>query len=111
VSNLEPAVDDLSAVQADDRLLDLLGCALPGTAGHLVDDELNALLVAWRNEVDTRDFPDLVDVNTAVTVITRAATTWWSTNTAVKVTALVLLLAVIVAVALILTALDFGGTP
>ena len=49
----EPVADDLSAVQADDRLLDALGSATPGAAGSLVDDELNALLLAWRNEVET----------------------------------------------------------
>ena len=43
---------DLSPVQADDRLLDALGSATPNAAGSLVEDELNALLLAWRNEIE-----------------------------------------------------------
>lgn len=109
MQNLDPVLDDLSAVQADDLLLDYLGSALPSTAGHLVDDELNALLVAWRGEVEAADMPELVDTETAIAVIARAATTWWSTSTTVKVAALALFLAVIVAVALALTAVEAGG--
>lgn len=104
MSNLDPAVEDLSAVQADDRLLDALGCALPGTAGHVVDEELNALMLAWRNEVEAADMPDLVDTDTAITVITTAARTWWTTNTGLKIAALALLLAILATVALALTA-------
>lgn len=103
--HLEPAVDDLSAVQADDRLLDHLGCATPGTAGEL--DELSALMLAWRNEVDSHGYSDLVDLDTAVATIAYATRSWWSTNTTVKVTALALFLAVIVA--LVLTVTDIGG--
>lgn len=67
----EPVVaDDLSAVQADDRLLDALGSATPG--GSLVDDELNALLLAWRNEVETEPFGELVDTETAIATIQAA---------------------------------------
>lgn len=69
MQNLDPVLDDLSAVQADDLLLDSLGSALPGTAGHLVDDELNALLVGWRNDVEAPDIPDLVDTDTAIATI------------------------------------------
>ncbi|MGW4206855.1 anti-sigma-D factor RsdA [Lentzea sp. NPDC004789] len=69
----EPVVaDDLSAVQADDRLLDALGSATPGAAGSLVDDELNALLLAWRNEVETAPFGELVDTETAIATIQAA---------------------------------------
>lgn len=68
----EPVADDLSAVQADDRLLDALGSATPGAAGSLVDDELNALLLAWRNEVETAPFGDLVDTETAIATIQAA---------------------------------------
>lgn len=68
----EPVADDLSAVQADDRLLDALGSATPGAAGSLVDDELNALLLAWRNEVETAPFGELVDTETAVATIQAA---------------------------------------
>lgn len=109
MQNLEPVVDDLSAVQADDLLLDHLGSATPHTAGALVDDELNALLLAWRNKTDAEPMPELVDADTAATVIARAAATWWTTNTGLKIAALALLLAVIVAVALVLTVTDWGG--
>jgi len=51
------AADELSAVQADDRLLDALGSATPGATGALVDDELNALLLAWRYEVEAAPIP------------------------------------------------------
>jgi hypothetical protein len=68
----EPVADDLSAVQADDRLLDALGSATPGAGGSLVDDELNALLLAWRNEVETAPFGELVDTETAIATIQAA---------------------------------------
>ncbi|HUQ59656.1 anti-sigma-D factor RsdA [Lentzea sp.] len=68
----EPVADDLSAVQADDKLLDALGSATPGAAGSLVDDELNALLLAWRNEVETEPFGELVDTDTAIATIQAA---------------------------------------
>ncbi|MBM7859689.1 anti-sigma-D factor RsdA [Lentzea nigeriaca] len=59
-------------MQADDRLLDALGSATPGAAGSLVDDELNALLLAWRNEVETAPFGELVDTDTAIATIQAA---------------------------------------
>ena len=68
----EPVADDLSAVQADDRLLDALGSATPGAAGNVADDELNALLLAWRNEVETEPFGELVDTETAIATIQAA---------------------------------------
>ncbi|GGN27483.1 hypothetical protein GCM10011609_82840 [Lentzea pudingi] len=68
----EPVADDLSAVQADDRLLDALGSATPGAAGALGDDDLNALLLAWRNEVETEPFGELVDTETAIATIQAA---------------------------------------
>ncbi|SDF67525.1 Anti-sigma-D factor RsdA to sigma factor binding region [Lentzea fradiae] len=68
----EPVADDLSAVQADDKLLDALGSATPGAAGSLVDDELNAMLLAWRNEVETEPFGELVDTETAIATIQAA---------------------------------------
>lgn len=106
MSNLDPTVDDLSAVQADDLLLDHLGSALPGTASHLADDELNALMLAWRNEVETDSIPPLVDVETALQVIAANVRGWWATNTSLKIAALLLLAAVIVSVAVALTATD-----
>lgn len=39
-------------VMADDRLLDVVGCAIPGAAGQLLDDELCALLLAWRHDIE-----------------------------------------------------------
>lgn len=102
----EPVADDLSAVQADDKLLDALGSATPAAAGSLVDDELNALMLAWRNEIDSVDPGDLVDLDTAVATIADATRTWW--NTTGRWFA-VLLLAVIVAVAITLTVIERGA--
>ena len=68
----EHVADDLSAVQADDKLLDALGSATPGAAGSWGDDDLNALLLAWRNEVETEPFGELVDTDTAVATIQAA---------------------------------------
>ncbi|MDX3661259.1 anti-sigma-D factor RsdA [Streptomyces sp. ID05-26A] len=104
MSNIDPAVDDLSAVQADDRLLDLLGSATPYAAGEL--DDLSALMLAWRGEVDSVDPGDLVDLDAAVAAIAYAARSWWATDTGLKAVALALLLAVITAVALALTAIE-----
>jgi anti-sigma-D factor RsdA-like protein len=52
-------------VALDDALLDHLGSAVPGAAGSLVDDELNALLLAWRRDVETEPFPDGIDLGRA----------------------------------------------
>ncbi|MFD5829372.1 anti-sigma-D factor RsdA [Lentzea sp. NPDC060358] len=68
----EPVADDLSAVQADDKLLDALGSATPGAAGSSADDELNAMLLAWRNEVEAEPFGELVDTDTAIATIQAA---------------------------------------
>lgn len=56
-------------IALDDTLLDFLGSATPGTAGWLVDDELNALLLAWRGEVEEFSIPVLVDTPTAIDTI------------------------------------------
>jgi hypothetical protein len=61
---------DLSAIQADDALLDALGGKDPGHA--LVQDDLNALLVAWRHDVDSQPIAELVDTDTAVATIAAA---------------------------------------
>jgi anti-sigma-D factor RsdA-like protein len=53
------------AVALDDVLLDHLGSAVPGAAGSLVDDELNALLLAWRQDIETAPFPDEIDLERA----------------------------------------------
>lgn len=64
---------DLSAVQADDALLDALGGADPKIADELGEAELNALLLTWSREVDGEPMPELVDVDTAVATIRTAA--------------------------------------
>ncbi|WP_433870228.1 anti-sigma-D factor RsdA [Saccharopolyspora sp. CA-218241] len=61
---------DLSALQADDALLDALGGTNPEVPA--ADDErpgLDALLVAWRQDVDAAPIGDLVDVETAAAAI------------------------------------------
>ncbi|MFC4001486.1 anti-sigma-D factor RsdA [Prauserella oleivorans] len=67
------ATVDLSVVQADDALLDALGGPDPRVADSLGDQELNALLLAWRRDIDSEPMPDLVDTPTAVTEIRTAA--------------------------------------
>jgi hypothetical protein len=64
---------DLSAVQADDALLDALGGSDPALADGLGDQELNALLVAWRRDIDSEPLAELVDVDTAVRTVSTAA--------------------------------------
>jgi anti-sigma-D factor RsdA-like protein len=63
---------DLSAVQADDALLDALGGSDPALADGLGDQELNALLVAWRRDIDSEPLAELVDVDTAVRTVSTA---------------------------------------
>jgi hypothetical protein len=64
---------DLSAVHADDALLDALGGSDPKIADDLGDQELNALLLAWRRDIDSEPLAELVDTDTAVTTV-KAAT-------------------------------------
>jgi len=64
---------DLSAVQADDALLDALGGSDPKVADGLGDQELNALLLAWRRDIDSEPLAELVDTETAVTALRTAA--------------------------------------
>lgn len=103
MQNLDPVVDDLSAVQADDLLLDLLGSALPDAPGHLVDDGLNALLLAWRSEVESLGFGDLVDLDTAAATIAYATRNGWNTYATIRL-AILAVLVVATVVALTLTA-------
>ncbi|WP_199441806.1 anti-sigma-D factor RsdA [Umezawaea beigongshangensis] len=65
---------DLSAVRADDELLDALGGAGGDreSPGVVAEDELNALLLAWRQEVDDEPAAVLVDTDTAVATIAAA---------------------------------------
>lgn len=63
---------DLSGIQADDALLDALGGKDPERIGDLVQDDLNAMLLAWRHDVDSQAVSDLVDTDTAVATIAAA---------------------------------------
>jgi hypothetical protein len=63
---------DLSAVQADDALLDALGGSDPKITGGLGDLELNALLLAWRRDIDSEPLAELVDLDTAMTIVKEA---------------------------------------
>ncbi|MFD0204893.1 MULTISPECIES: anti-sigma-D factor RsdA [Saccharothrix] len=64
--------DDLAGIRADDALLDALGGRAGEPPESLVDDELNALLLAWRREVDSPPMGELVDTETAVATIAAA---------------------------------------
>ncbi|XVS63877.1 anti-sigma-D factor RsdA [Actinosynnema sp. CA-299493] len=66
--------DDLAGIRADDALLDVLGGRDGDQPESLVDDELNALLLAWRREVDRPPMGELVDTETAVATIAAART-------------------------------------
>ena len=66
--------DDLAGIRADDALLDALGGRDGDPPASLVDDELNALLLAWRREVDRPPMGELVDTETAVATIAAART-------------------------------------
>lgn len=61
---------DLGLVQADDALLDALAGYEGGDgAGDLADQELSALLLAWRRDVDSVPIGEVVHTDTAVDVI------------------------------------------
>jgi len=64
---------DLSAIHSDDALLDALGGSDPKVADGLGDQELNALLLAWRRDIDSEPLAELVDTDTAVTTVKAAA--------------------------------------
>lgn len=73
---------DLVAVQADDELINALAAGMavssPGRGGYDADDQVAALLAAWKAEVDEEPLPELVDVDTAVARVqaaTRPSTT------------------------------------
>jgi hypothetical protein len=65
--------DEEIAADLDDALLNILGSGIPSQNAPLLDDELNALLLAWRNEVEARPIPELVDTPTAIDTIKGAA--------------------------------------
>ncbi|GAA1281782.1 hypothetical protein GCM10009634_27660 [Saccharothrix xinjiangensis] len=89
--------DDLAGIRADDALLDALGGRNPEQADALVDDELNALLLAWRREVDSRPVGELVDTDTAVATIAAGQ----ARDTDPSVVALSLVTAVLIAVLIV----------
>ncbi|MEV0702641.1 anti-sigma-D factor RsdA [Saccharopolyspora sp. NPDC050389] len=62
---------DLSELQADDALLDALGGTNPDVVASTDDERpsLEALLVAWRQDIDAAPIGDLVDVETATAAI------------------------------------------
>lgn len=64
---------DLSAVNADDALLDALGGSDPEIADDLGDQELNALLLTWRRDIDSEPLAELVDIDTAVATVRAAS--------------------------------------
>lgn len=64
---------DLSAISADDALLDALGGSDPEIADDLGDQELNALLLAWRRDIDSEPLAELVDTDTAITTVKAAS--------------------------------------
>ncbi|WP_245886310.1 anti-sigma-D factor RsdA [Umezawaea tangerina] len=68
----DPSSGDLSGIQADDALLDALGGKDPDRVGDLVQDDLNALLLAWRHDVDSQAIGALVDTDTAIATIAAA---------------------------------------
>lgn len=61
----------LSALQADDELLDALGGTDPDIAPNTGDNEpdLESLLMAWRRDVDAAPIGDLVDTDAAVAAV------------------------------------------
>ncbi|WP_232663814.1 anti-sigma-D factor RsdA [Pseudonocardia sp. TRM90224] len=68
---------DLVAVQADDELINALGAGMavsaPGFGGYDADDHVAAILAAWRAEVESEPLPELVDIDTAIATIQKAA--------------------------------------
>jgi hypothetical protein len=59
---------DLVAVQADDELINALAAGMsvssPGVSGYDADDQVAAILAAWKADVDAEPVPELVDVVT-----------------------------------------------
>ncbi|MGO1054102.1 anti-sigma-D factor RsdA [Crossiella sp. CA198] len=65
---------DLMAVRADDMLLDSLSAAHLDANRSIGDQELSALLLSWRRDVDAEPIGDLVDLDTALATIEAAKT-------------------------------------
>ncbi len=83
LENGEP--EDLAQIRSDDALLDALAAQFraaeepgvdgPGPDEHGVgfdDEQLNSLLVAWRQDVDSVPVPEIVDTHTALATVTAA---------------------------------------
>ena len=68
---------DLVAVQADDELINALASGMsvssPGFGGYDADDQVAALLAAWKADVDAEPVPELVDLDTAVSRVRAAS--------------------------------------
>jgi hypothetical protein len=68
---------DLVAVQADDELINALASGMavssPGIGGYDVDDQVAALLAAWKAEVEAEPAPPLVDVEIAAARVRAAS--------------------------------------
>ncbi|MGW0522480.1 anti-sigma-D factor RsdA [Crossiella sp. NPDC003009] len=65
---------DLMAVRADDMLLDSLAGTHHDANRSLGDQELSALLLSWRRDVDAEPIGELVDIDTALATIEAAKT-------------------------------------
>lgn len=68
---------DLVAVQADDELISALAAGMtvsaPGVGGYDADDQVAALLAAWRSDVDAEPIPELVDLDTGASTVGAAS--------------------------------------
>lgn len=60
---------DLSMVHSDDEYLDLLGGASLDDPDGVPDDQLSALLMSWRRDVETEPIGDLVDQKLATVTV------------------------------------------
>jgi len=64
---------DLVAVQADDELINALAAGMAvssvGAGGYHADDQVVALLSAWREDVTAEPIPELIDLETAVAAV------------------------------------------
>ncbi|RJQ69578.1 hypothetical protein D5S17_30795 [Pseudonocardiaceae bacterium YIM PH 21723] len=63
---------DIAAVRADDELLDAIGSGHASLRNAMFSDELGALLLAWRRDVDAEPIGQLIDVETAAATIAAA---------------------------------------
>lgn len=66
---LDAEAIDFSLVHADDEFLDALGAVEADQDRDFADDRLAALLLAWRNDVDSEPITELVDPKLAVATV------------------------------------------